>query len=104
MHSTFDLCEGISDTAFKVAFDAYSQHLREQEKITGWRVMRRQDHDGYNVDEPEGIYYLMVEFSDMAQARDCWEYVELDESPVDSLHRAVRSKVTNTSFFLCKDL
>ena len=103
MHSTFNLADGISDEDFSKVFNAYSGHLREQEKLSSWRLMRRQPHDGFNADEPLGNYYLMTEFADMAQAQACWEYVEKDEEPVYSLHRAVRSKVVDTSFYLCTD-
>lgn len=104
MHSTFNLAHGVSDDDFKDAFTAFARHLWSKRLITRWRVMRRQPHDGYNANEPRGNYYLMTEFADLAQAQTCWKYVEQDEPPIHALHRAVREKIIDTSFFLSADL
>lgn len=104
MHSTFNLSADIGDNDFKKVFAAFANHLSDQNLIIGWRVMRRQLHDGYNADEPDGSYYLMTEFADIQQAQACWDYVELDQAPISDLHRAVQSAVKNTSFYLSRDL
>ena len=104
MHSTFNLARGVSDDDFKDAFTEFARHLWSKRLITAWRVMRKQPHAGYNADEPKGTYYLMTEFADLAQAETCWKYVEQDEAPIQSLHKAVQAKVTDTSFFLSADL
>jgi hypothetical protein len=104
MHSTFNLSGDIGDNDFKNVFAAFAGHLTEQGLIIGWRVMGRQLHEGYNADVPDGDYYLMTEFADMEQAQACWDYVADDQPPVYDLHRAVRSVVIDTSFYLSTDL
>ncbi|MBT8080040.1 MAG: hypothetical protein KJO31_15790 [Gammaproteobacteria bacterium] len=104
MHSTFNLTPGTSETEFRRAFDAFCEHLLGRKLMVGWRVMRRVEHDGYNADEPAGHYYLLTEFMDQAQAQACWDYVEADGPPIRGLHRAVREKTTDTSFFLASDI
>ena len=104
MHSTFNLLDGQQADEFKSVFDAFAAHLHEKRLVTGWRYMQRAPHDGYNADMPEGQHYLMTEFIDMEQAQACWDYVEEDSEPIASLHRDVRTRITNSSFYLCRDV
>ena len=104
MHSTFNLKPGVSADDFKMAFQAFCAHLREQNLLEQWRLMTHEPHDGYNADAPLGKHYLMTEFANTAAAQRCWDYVALDEEPIRTLHYEVRSRITDSSFYLSRDL
>ncbi len=104
LHGLFELKDGYGETDFRHAFDAFASHLQEQSLLRKWRFMRQEDHAGYNRRPPAKPFYIAMEFTDRAQSEACWDYVEKDEEPLKSLHRAMNRQVTNTSFFLCADV
>lgn len=104
MHGLFDIKDGIDEAAFHAAFAAFGEHLKERGLATSWRMMRRQEHAGYDNGPPQTRYYLSVEFEDTGQSGRCWSYVEEDAEPLRSLHRNMNSKVHNARFFLCSDV
>lgn len=104
MHGLFDLRDGIGKQEFREAFDAFGAHLRSVGVAEAWRYMERAPHAGYDAGPPKTEFYVAVEFADRQQAECCWDYVERDELPIQSIHRAVNSKVTNASFFLMRDV
>ena len=104
LHGLFELKDGYLERDFRDAFDAFAQHLRDQSLLVEWRFMRQEEHEGYNRRPPETPHYIAMEFTDRTQSEACWDYVEKDEEPLKSLHRAMNRQVTNTRFFLCSDV
>jgi hypothetical protein len=102
LHGTFDLKDGISGSAYSQAFTAFCAHLQAMDYVASWSFGRRVAHSGYERLAPDGSYYTAIDFSDMAAAQDCYDYVAEDEEPIRSLHRAVNSIVdpASTRFFL----
>ena len=43
---------------------------------------------------------IEMDFPDQATAEACWNYVEADEEPLKSLHRAVNRSVIDAHFSL----
>lgn len=104
MHGLFDLKGGVDEADFHAAFAAFGGHLKACELATSWRMMRRQEHAGYDNGPPQTRYYLSVEFKDVEQSERCWSYVEKNDEPLRSLHQNMNSKVHNARFFLCSDV
>jgi len=102
MHGLFDLKPGIDIGAYKAALEAFCIHLREQGYVTGWSLMQRAPHPGYDRNQPETAYYVSIDFPDRDAADACYRYVAADEEPLRTLHRVMNSKVvpTTTRFFL----
>ena len=103
MHGLFDLNDGVKEGEFRQSFEALSEHLKDVRMAIGSRFMRHQAHEGYNARPPLTRYYISIEFSDMVQAQQCWDYVQEGREPLKSLHGAVFSTVSNTTFFLSSD-
>jgi hypothetical protein len=104
MHGLFHLREQARDADFRAAYDAFGEHLRSLGYVVSWRFMRRSPHDGYDARPPEQPFYVSMDFPDIEAARACYRYVEADEEPLKTLHRAVNRKVHTTQFFLCEDI
>ncbi|WP_282604406.1 DUF6614 family protein [Pelagibius sp. Alg239-R121] len=104
MHGLFGLKDDCDEVQFRDSFDAFSGHLKQLNLLITWRFMRQEPHDGYNRRPPEAPYYVSMEFLDNDQAEACWAYVEQDEEPLKSLHRAMNRQVQNTQFFLSSDV
>lgn len=104
LHGLFELKEVYGEAEFRNAFDAFAKHLKEQSFLLGWRFMQQEVHEGYNRRPPETPYYIAMEFADRPQSEACWDYVEKDEEPVRSLHRAMNRQITNARFFLYSDV
>lgn len=104
MHGLFDLKEKYNEHEFKQAVDNFAAHLQQMNMLSAWRFMRRTPHPGYDARPPAKNFYVSVEFIDLPQSQECWAYVENNQEPLRSFHRAVNSKVKNTIFFLCEDV
>ena len=103
LQSFFDLHDHCSPEKFNDAINALSAHLVERKLLLSHQFMERQAHDGYNADAPDSRYYHAMKFVDMAQAEQCWSYIEEDSEPVNTLHGVIKTSVTNTSFSLYRD-
>ena len=103
MFGAFDLKPGIDAAKFQTAFDAFCRHLKEQGYNTSWRMWKRSPHDGYDNGAPNVAYLLEMTFHSHQASLDCWDYVERDEEPLKSLHRAVNQKVIDAKFALYQE-
>jgi len=101
-HGLFSLMDGVTESEFLPAFDAFYRHLVERGYAQSYRILRRHALDGFGNTLPAFEYHAGVEFPSLAEDQACYEYVQRNEEPVRSLHRAMNSKVRRGSadFFL----
>jgi hypothetical protein len=106
MHGLFDLKPGIELHAYHAAFDAFCRHLETQGYVTGWSLMRRSPHAGYDRNPPETAFHVRMDFPDRKTAEACYGFVAADEEPLRTLHRGMNSKVvaSTTRFFLLESV
>ena len=104
MHGLFDLKSDYSSSQFKLAFDNFCGHLKQEALLVSWSYMQRTPDDVYDARPPEMKFHVAMKFSDAKQAEASKVYVTANQEPIKSLHFAVNSKVKNTQFFLCEDV
>jgi hypothetical protein len=99
-HAWFDLRPGVSDVGFADAVAAYLDRLRADGAIEGWRLTRRKLGLG-----PERLpeFNLAIECETLGQLDDAFGRVAARTDPMEGLHHAVNSKVTNLFFALYRD-
>ena len=99
-HIWCNLKEGVSDTSFSNAVTSYLDDLVTREKLTRWRLTRRKLGLGY---PGLGDFHLMLEFENLAQLDEAFGTVATRSEPVESLHHAVNSLVSDVKFALYRD-
>ena len=99
-HVWFDLKPGVSDTGLCASVDAYLGKLRDEGKITGYRIGRRKLGLG-----PPGVgeFHVMIEVRNLAQLDAAFQAVSERAEPVEGLHAAVNQSVQNLAFALYRD-
>jgi hypothetical protein len=99
-HVWFDLKPGTSDVAFSDTLAAYLGHLRDDGKIVGWRLTRRKLGLA-----PASLrdFHLMIELRDLQQLDAAFTAVAARSGPVEGLHFAVNSLVSDAFFALYRD-
>jgi hypothetical protein len=99
-HVWFDLKPGVSDTGLCASVDAYLGKLRDEGKITGFRIGRRKLGLG-----PPGVgeFHVMIEVRNLAQLDAAFQAVSERAEPVEGLHAAVNQSVQNLAFALYRD-
>ncbi len=106
MHGFFDLKQSDHETewAFKVAFDEFGQYLKTCNLITSYNVMRRSPNENYDSRPPESKYYVSMDFVNLVQTQECWDFIEEHDQTSARLHRNVFSRIKDYSFFLSEDI
>ena len=106
MHGFFDLkqADAEAELAFKVAFDEFGDYLKVCDLITSYKAMRRSPNDNYDSRPPKTTYYISMDFVDLAQTQECWDFIEQHDQTSARLHRNVFSKIKEYSFFLSEDI
>lgn len=99
-----DLKSGVTEAAFRTAFDAFSQGLIDRELATGWELTRRRPHHGYDSTPPAQAWLLTTLFRDAEQAEACWDYIEARPADFAPLHDNLNRQVTNVAFALYDDV
>lgn len=96
----FSLKPGVGDLDFAAALARFLDHLKAEERIVSWRLMRRKLGLG-----PAGLgdFHLMIETRDLAQLDAAFTRVSSRAQPVEDLHFDVNSKVSGISFLLTRD-
>lgn len=99
-HIWCDLKPGENDLAFCKNVDAYMAHLSGQGLIEEHRITRRKLGlaPGWSTE-----FHILVGTRDLAQLDAAFSQVAKRSGPVEDLHRAVYSAVTNLSFALYRD-
>lgn len=99
-HAWFNLLPGIRDTDLSDRIGTYLGHLREQGLIEGWRLTRRK----LGLAPRElGEFHLMIELRDLQQLDHAFARVATRADPVEGLHFAVNSIVSDATFALYRD-
>ena len=99
-HIWCNLKPGVEDVGFAEKLGLYLGHLREQGLIEGWRVTRRK----LGLAPPHlGDFHIIVELRNLHQLEDAFTHVAGRRDPVESLHRAVNSLVSDAVFALYRD-
>ncbi len=99
-HIWCSLKPGESDTEFADAAHAYLGHLRDEGRLSGFRITRRKLGLGHpNLPE----WNILLEFDDLAQMDEAFSKVASRADPVESFHHAVNSKVDEIFFALYRD-
>ena len=104
MHGFFDLRDESAEVEYKTDYEKFGAHLIEQELITGFRVMRRSYHAGYDSGAPDTRFYISMDFLDLVQANRCWDYIEARPQPSHKFHAKVYAQIKNATFFLSEDI
>ena len=99
-HVWCDLKPGVKDIAFSEKASAYLDHLKTDDLIEGWRLMRRKLGLGPS---HFGEFHVMILVRDMAQLDRAFEHAASRKEPVEGFHFAVNSLVTNATFALYRD-
>jgi hypothetical protein len=99
-HIWCDLAPDAKDVDFADAVAAYLHHLKDEGHIHTWRLSRRKLGLGHPR-LPE--FHLTVEFESMAQFDDAFNLVSSRSNPVEGLHHAVNSQVSEIFFALYRD-
>lgn len=99
-HVWCNLKPGTGDVAFCEQVDAYLGRLREEQLIRGFRITRRKLGFG----PPQlGEFHITIEVTDLAQLDAAFQHVARRAGPIEGLHHAVNSLVTDLSFALYRD-
>lgn len=95
-----DLAAGVSDLEFVAALDAYLRYLRDDGRLTRWRIRRRKLGFG----PPElGEFFIEIEFTDLEQLDRAFARVATRDPEIEALHAAVFSRVANFRSALYRD-
>lgn len=99
-HLWCDLRPGVRDLDFVAAVDGYLDHLRDQGHLSAYALARRKLGFG----PPElGEFHLRIDAESLAQLDAAFLHAATRTDPVESLHRAVYSKVENLRTALYRD-
>ncbi len=99
-HCWCNLKPGVGDLAFAENVATYLGRLRDDGLIDGWRLTRRKlglapSH--------LGDFHLTIEVRDLAQLDSAFTRVAGRRDPIEGLHHAVNSLVTDAQFALYRD-
>jgi hypothetical protein len=99
-HAWFNLKPGVGDVAFSEKVAAYLGRLRDDGLIEGWRLTRRK----LGLAPRElGDFHVMIEVKDLAQLERAFARVATRREPIEGLHFAVNSMVSDAQFALYRD-
>ena len=99
-HVWCNLKQGVGDTEFSDAAKAYFEHLKSENRLSGYRITRRKLGLG-----PEHLpeFHIMLEFDGLAQLDRAFGSVAARRGPVESFHHSVNSLVQDAIFALYRD-
>jgi hypothetical protein len=88
------------DLEFAEAVSTYLSRLEQEGRVHAWRLSRRKLGLGHqNLRE----FHVTIDFESMTQMDAAFDAVSSRANPVEGLHHAVNSKVTDTFFALYRD-
>ena len=99
-HVWCNLKQGVGDTEFSDAATAYFEHLKSEDRLSGYRITRRKLGLG-----PEYLpeFHIMLEFDGLAQLDRAFGSAAARSGPVESFHHSVNSRVRDVVFALYRD-
>ena len=99
-HIWFNLKEGVHDLHFVEAARSYLDHLKEEGKLTGYRITRSK----LGLAPPNlREWHITLDFKTLGQLEEAFSHVSSRAGPVESFHQAVNSKVCDVFFALYRD-
>ncbi|MFZ5834280.1 MAG: DUF6614 family protein [Pseudomonadota bacterium] len=99
-HVWCELKPGMRDMDFASNIATFLGRLRDQGKISGWRITRRK----LGLGQPSlGDFHIMIETEDLAQLDAAFQHVATRTGEVEEQHFAVNSMATNLRFALYRD-
>ena len=99
-HVFFDLKPGASDIAFADNLAVFLNGIKDEGKISGWRLMRRK----LGLSSADlGEFHAMIEVENLAQLDEAFGQVARRDGTVEGRHFDVNSMVANTRFALFRD-
>ena len=91
-HIWCNLKSGTKDVPFCNRVDAYLGRLRDEQLIANYRITRRKLGFG----PPQlGEFHIAIEVADLAQLDAAFQHVAHRAGPIEGLHHAVNSQVTD---------
>lgn len=95
-----DLAPGASDLEFCDAVDAWLGHFESRGLLHGHRIRRRKFGFG-----PDGLgeFCITIETESLAKLDEAFDVAATRDEQVESLHKAVYSRVTNYKSGLYRD-
>jgi hypothetical protein len=99
-HVWCNLKDGVLDTEFADRVHSYLGHLKSNDNISGYRLTRRKLGLG-PASLPE--FHIVIEVEGLAQLDSAFADVASRADPVEGLHHAVNSAVTDVFFALYRD-
>ena len=99
-HIWCNLKPGVRDTEFVDALKVYLEHLREQDRLVGYRITRAKL--GFRPPQLRE-FHITLDFRDLTQMQSAFDHVSTRAEPVESLHHAVNSRVQDVYFALYRD-
>ena len=99
-HIWCDLRPGVADVDFADAVTGYLDRLLQDGFLTDWRLSRRK----LGLGQPDlGEFHIIMEMEGLADLDEVFTAVSERTDPLESLHVAVNSKVTNFKAALYRD-
>lgn len=99
-HVWCELKPSVRDMDFASNIATFLGRLRDQGKISGWRITRRK----LGLGQPGlGDFHIMIETEDLAQLDAAFAEVATRAGEVEAQHFAVNSMATNLRFALYRD-
>ena len=99
LHSLFDLADGVVEADFKLALDAFFEHLKARGFARSLRVMRREPLPEFGARLPDFAHYAAIEFHDLDCEQACYDYVAENSEAVRVQRHAMNSKVRRGAQF-----
>ena len=106
MLTCFNLDSGVTVDEFRQALANLTTHLHGRNLVdsTGPIGRRQRDTIMDTDDERNHEYFFLMSFEDRAQCDRSVEYLHPHGEPVESIHKAVYSKVVDPIFICWEDL
>ena len=99
-HIWCNLKSGVKDVPFCERVDAYLGQLRSEQRIADYRITRRK----LGLGPPQlGEFHIAIEVADLAQLETAFQHVARRAGPIEGLHQAVNSQVTDFTAALYRD-
>ena len=96
----FNRAQHVKDHELVERINRYLGHLKDQNLIAGWRLMRRK----FGFGPPElGEFHVMVEVSDLVQLEKAFNRVARRDAEIEDYHSPVYSSVTDFRSALFRD-
>ena len=99
-HIWCNLKPGIKDLEFVSDLESYLEHLKQTDRLEGYRITRCK----LGLRPPQlREFHITLDFEDLSQMQVAFDGVSSRSEPIEGLHHAVNSKVQDVFFALYRD-